>query len=263
MSKTKLMGILNITPDSFYDGNQYMDLDVALNRAVEIYRQGADILDVGGESTRPGSNPVDEEEEKRRVVPIIREIKRSIPIPISIDTKKPSVALAAIEAGASLLNDVNGFRDSAMREIAVHHDIAICVMHMLETPKTMQNAPFYPEGILNHLKRFFDDRVNMLLKAGVKENKIILDPGIGFGKTVADNLEIVQNVQELKDLGYPLLVGVSRKSFMSKLLNKSSSELLAATLAINTLLVASGVDVIRVHDVQEHCDVIRLLHGMQ
>ena len=259
MKKTKLMGILNITPDSFYDGNRYFVQDTALKRAQEIYHQGADIIDIGGESTRPGANPVSADEEKQRVVPIIQHIKQNIPLPISIDTMKPAVALAAIEAGAAMINDVNGFRDPQMREIAAHYQVDVCVMHMRETPKTMQVNPLYPEGIIPHLCRFFDDQVNLLIKAGINTSQIILDPGIGFGKTVADNLEIIHNLQTLKGIGFPLLLGVSRKSFMSKLLNKPTSELLAATIAMNALVITAGVDIIRVHDIQEHRDIINLL----
>lgn len=263
MIKTKLMGILNVTPDSFYDGNQYFDINSAVKRGIEIYQQGANIIDIGGESTRPGSEKVDEQAELNRVIPVIHALKKAVPIPISIDTMKPTVALAAVKAGATIINDVNGFRDPEMREVASRHNVEVCVMHMLGEPKTMQLSPLYPNGIIFHLIEFFETQVSFLTQAGIQPNKIILDPGIGFGKTIADNLEIIHNLQRLKDIGFPLLVGVSRKSFMSKLLNKPSSELLAATLAINTLVISAGVDIIRVHDIREHDDVIKLLSRIE
>jgi dihydropteroate synthase len=263
MPKTKLMGILNVTPDSFYDGNSYFEINAAIERGIEIYRQGADILDIGGESTRPGSNQVHEQEEIERVIPVIQSLKQHISIPISIDTTKPSVALAAVEAGATMINDINGFRNPKMREIASLTGVEVCVMHMLGEPKTMQLNPLYPNGILFHLLQFFEAQISLLINAGIQQNKIILDPGIGFGKTIADNLEIIHNLHQLKDIGFPLLVGVSRKSFMSKLLNKPSSELLAATLAMNVLVISAGVDIIRVHDIREHDDVIQLLSHIE
>lgn len=263
MSKTKLMGILNVTPDSFYDGNRHFDVSAAIKRGIEIYQHGADIIDIGGESTRPGSDPVNESEELQRVIPVIQELIKHISIPISIDTMKPSVALAAIEAGASMINDVSGFRHPNMREIASHFAVEVCVMHMFGEPKTMQLKPVYPNGVILDVLKFFDTQISLLLKAGIKQNKIILDPGIGFGKTIADNLEIIHNLHKFKELGFPLLVGVSRKSFMSKLLNKPSSELLAATLVMNALVITTGVDIIRVHDIQEHADVIKLLYHIE
>jgi len=263
MPKTRLMGILNVTPDSFYDGNRYFDEQAALRRGVDIYQEGADIVDIGGESSRPGAGQVTEAEELARVIPVIRSLKKQIPIQISIDTTKPSVALAALHAGASLINDVSGFNNPEMREVAAKFDVEVCVMHMLRTPQTMQQHPEYPEGIINHLLKFFDAQIELLVKSGVKKNKIIIDPGIGFGKTVADNLEIIHNLQRLKHIGFPLLVGVSRKSFMSRLLNKSASELLTATLAMNAIVIASGADIIRVHDIREHCDVIKLLSSLE
>jgi dihydropteroate synthase len=263
MSKIKLMGILNVTPDSFYDGNRYFDHEVAIKRGVEIYQEGADIIDIGGESTRPGSVQVNEEEERERVTTVIQNLKTKVPIPLSIDTMKPLVAEAALKAGASLINDVSGFNHPKMREIAAEFNAEVCIMHMLQTPQTMQDAPFYPEGIISHLLSFFDKQITLLIKAGVKENKIIIDPGIGFGKTVADNLEIIHNLQRLKPIGFPLLVGVSRKSFMSKLINKPASDLLNATLTMNTIAILSGADIIRVHDIKEHYDVINLLSHIE
>lgn len=259
---TKLMGILNVTPDSFFDKGHYFSPDKAIERGNAIYREGADILDIGGESTRPGSTPVTLEEELNRVIPVIQSLHSTIPIPISIDTNKPKVAHAAIEAGATFLNDVCGFQNPEMQEIAATTGLDICVMHMQGTPQNMQKDPHYSDGVISSLLQWFEGQISCLLKRGVKEKQIILDPGIGFGKTVDDNLKIIQNLAQLKALGFPLLVGISRKSFMGKILNKKPPELLPATLAVNTLLINANVDIIRVHDVLEHRDVIILLKAL-
>lgn len=249
------MGILNITPDSFYDKSRQSCLDDAITTACRMKEEGADILDIGGESTRPGANDVSEDEELNRVIPVIKGIKEKIDIPISIDTKKSAVAREAIKAGATIINDVTGFDDPEMVALAAENDLDICVMHMLGTPKTMQVNPHYEFGIISHLLQWFDEKVNVLIRAGVKSERIILDPGIGFGKTVDDNLKIIHNLSSLKQLGFRMLLGVSRKSFLSKILGKPTGELLNATVAVNAFAVASNVDIIRVHDVKEHREV--------
>lgn len=253
----KLMGILNVTPDSFYAPSRAMDMERALERAKQIYSEGADILDIGGESTRPNATPVPEAEELQRVIPIIKALKGLLPL--SIDTFKPRVAAEALKAGAEIINDVSGFTDPSMRALAAESGVTICVMHMQGNPINMQQNPHYPNGIIPELLSWFKIQIELLLKAGVKEKQIILDPGIGFGKTVAHNLEIIENLAVLKAMGFPLLVGVSRKSFMAKILGKNSAELLPATLAMNTALLLAGVDIIRVHDIGEHRDVMNLM----
>lgn len=256
MFKTLVMGIVNATSDSFYPPSRFYDPEEAVRYALKLAGEGADILDIGGESTRPGSEGVALDEELRHAVPIIKELKKSISIPISIDTRKPEVAAAAVEAGAALINDVEGFQNPQMQEIASSSGVQICVMHMRGTPETMQRDPFYEEGIIPHLERWFEERINMLLKSGIKETQIILDPGVGFGKTIADNFKILQNLHRLKAIGFPLLLGISRKSFMGK----SSTERLPGTLALNSLAINEKVDIIRVHDVSEHRAVVDLLH---
>lgn len=258
------MGILNVTPDSSFDQGRWFDPFLAIQRGIQIYQEGADFLDIGGESTRPGASPVLEEEELRRVIPVLKELKQQIPIPISIDTTKPRVAEAALQAGASMINDVSGFGNPAMRALAVESAAPICVMHMQGSPQTMQNNPTYPEGIIPHLLNWFNQQIEELQQAGVSKEQIILDPGIGFGKTVADNIEIVHNLRQIKALGFPVLIGLSRKSFLGKLIGKTSyKELLSATLAVNTLAIAQAqVDIIRVHDVGEHRDILELLKGL-
>lgn len=265
--KTQLVGILNATPDSFYDKSRFFDVESAVARGLLIFSEGADIIDIGGESTRPRTvytNPdavrVSVSEELKRVIPVITRLKQLVSIPLSIDTMKPEVAATAVEAGASWINDVSGFRHPEMRNIAASTGVKICVMHMQGDPQTMQLNPHYEEPIIEHLKFWFADALEKLIQAGVKEQNIVIDPGIGFGKTVAHNLEIIHNLHQLKSLGFPVLIGVSRKSFMSKILNRLTTELLPATLAMNTIAILSHVDYIRVHDVQEHRDIINLLN---
>jgi dihydropteroate synthase len=256
MSQTQLMGILNVTPDSCVDQGRWVEPTLAIQRGIQIFREGADWLDIGGESTRPGASPVPEAEELKRVIPVLKALKQEISIPISIDTMKAKVAEAAIEAGASLINDVSGFRALDMRQVAAQSQLPICVMHMQETPSTMQLNPFYPDGIISFLLDWFKIRIDLLLASGVQEKNIILDPGIGFGKTVADNVEIVHNLHKIKALGFPVLMGLSRKSFLGKIVNKTYPDLLPISLAVNTLAIQAQIDIIRVHDVSEHRDVI-------
>jgi dihydropteroate synthase len=259
MAHTQLMGILNITPDSCFDQGRWFDQTLAIQRGIQIFHEGADWLDIGGESTRPGASPVSETEELRRVLPVIKSLKQEISIPISIDTMKAKVAEAAIEAGASLINDVSGFCDPAMRQVAASAQVPICVMHMHETPLTMQNHPVYPQGVIPFLLDWFKKRIDLLLASGIQERNIILDPGVGFGKTVADNVEIVQNLYQIKALGFPLLLGLSRKSFLGKIIHKSYPDLLPVSLAVNTLAILAEVEIIRVHDISEHRDIINLM----
>lgn len=253
------MGILNITPDSFYEGGRHLDCEKAVQCGLDLFAAGADLVDIGGESTRPGSAAISAQEELQRVIPVIKELRRKSPLPLSIDTKKARVASAAIEAGANWINDISGFRDPDMRSLAAQTGATLCVMHMQGTPETMQQNPHYPEGVVSHLLHFFDEQLELLIKAGVKREKIILDPGIGFGKTVADNLQILHNLPKFKAKGFPVLLGLSRKSFMQRILNRPASEMLAGTLACNTLAFLEGVDFLRVHDVREHRDMITLM----
>ncbi len=263
MQKPKLMGILNVTPDSFYDKGQYQDSDDAIRRGITMYQQGADIIDIGGESTRPGAAHTEENEELKRVIPVIKGLKEKVPVPLSIDTMKPRVAEEAIKAGANWINDVTGFAHPDMRALAASSGAKICIMHMLGSPRMMQRNPHYAEGIILSLLKYFEEQIEKLLQSGVKEEQITLDPGIGFGKTVDDNIKILHNIQAVKSLGFPVLLGISRKSFMGTILNKPAKSLLTATLAVNTLALAEYVDVIRVHDIAEHRDVIDIIHYLE
>lgn len=256
MSKTQLMGIINVTPDSFHEGSRALEMEKAIAKAVQFEQEGADIIDIGGESTRPQSSRVSEEEELRRVIPIIKELKHTLSIPISIDTIKPNVARAAVEAGATLINDVTGFSHPDMIQLAKETHLDICVMHMRGTIETMQIDPSYPNGVVPTLNQWFKEKINLLTDQGIDPKRIILDPGIGFGKTIAHNLEIIHNLPEFKMLGFRLLVGLSRKWFLGQILKKPTQELLPATLTANTIAIINKVDVIRVHDVKEHRSVI-------
>ena len=262
MQKTRLMAILNATPDSFFAASRTIGLEEAIAKGQKMATDGADIIDIGGESTRPGAETVSTEEELKRVIPLIESLAQSLKIPLSIDTMKPKVAAAAIKAGATFINDVGGFQDAAMVEIAAQTKVDICVMHMRGTPGTMQNQPFYEEGIIAHLLRWFEERVEFLTRCGIENQRIFLDPGIGFGKTVADNLLILENLAQLRALGFPILLGVSRKSFLSKITNFPSSELLAATVAANVFALGKGVDILRVHDVNEHRQAIDVFEAL-
>jgi dihydropteroate synthase len=259
---TKLMGIVNTTPDSFYANSRCVTEQSAIQRGIEMYEQGADILDIGGESSRPKAAVVTEEEELERVLPVIKALSQSVPIPLSIDTVKVKVAEEALKAGASFINDITGFQNPDMCRLAAESGVQICVMHMQGNPATMQQNPNYPQGITSFLKQWFQTKIESLLSLGVQEKQIILDPGIGFGKTVADNLEIIDNLSLFKAIGLPLLLGISRKSFMGKILNKPAAELLPGTIAINAVAIMRKVDIIRVHDVNEHRAIINLLDSL-
>ena len=256
MAKTKLVGILNITPDSYYESSRTLDIDTAVAKALQIEADGADILDIGGESTRPGSPLVSEKEELSRVIPVIEHLRHKLSIPISIDTIKPNVAKAAVEAGASMISDITGFSHPDMIGLAQKKDLDICVVHMQGTPETMQQNPCYPDGVVHSLMQWFKEKIILLTNQGINPERIILDPGIGFGKTVADNLEIVHNLPEFKQLGFRLFLGMSRKWFLGQILKKTTNDLLPATLAVNTIAIFNHVDMIRVHDVKEHRDII-------
>lgn len=251
------MGVLNVTPDSFSDGGRFFDRDLAVRRAIEMAVEGADIIDVGGESTRPGSKEVPVEEEIRRVVPVIEKLAGSIKAEISVDTRKSMVAEAALKAGASIINDVSGLRhDKDMARIAAKYGAAMILMHMRGTPENMQDSPEYSD-LIGEIKNSLRSSSDEAFKAGVNKDSIAIDPGIGFGKTVEHNLEILNRLEEFKDLGLPLCIGVSRKSFIGKLLDKPVAEdRLAGTIATCVAAVMKGARIIRAHDVKAVKDAI-------
>jgi dihydropteroate synthase len=254
-----VMGIVNVTPDSFSDGGRYLDADAAVAHAIELAREGATILDVGGESTRPGAEPVGEAEERRRVVPVIEQLRARLPeVRVSIDTCKASVAAAALDAGADLVNDVTALRgDPEMAPLVAERGVEVCLMHMLGEPRTMQNDPRYGE-VVSDVAAFLHDRVAFAVSEGVEEERILLDPGIGFGKTVAHNLELLRRLDEIVALGRPVLVGTSRKSFLGRLTGREVEDRLAGTIATNVMAFERGARIFRVHEVAPVLDALKV-----
>jgi dihydropteroate synthase len=257
--RTVIMGILNVTPDSFYDGGRYARAEAAVQRALQMVQDGADIVDIGGESTRPGSQPVPEEEELRRVLPVIEAVRGQVDVPISIDTTKSRVAERALQAGACMVNDISGLGfDPRMAEVVARHGALCCVMHILGTPQTMQLNPQY-EDVVRDISRYFEERLALAERAGIPRENIWLDPGIGFGKTVEHNLEILRRLREFTAFGLPILIGTSRKSFIGKILGDlPPEERLEGTAATVAIAIMNGANAVRVHDVREMVRVARM-----
>jgi dihydropteroate synthase len=250
VSDFRVMGVVNVTPDSFSDGGLFLDRKAALEHARELERQGAAILDIGGESTRPGASPVPEEEELRRVVPVMEALSQGgSRAQISIDTSKPAVARAALQAGATLVNDVTAFRgDPEMAELVAGGGADCCLMHMLGEPRTMQEDPRY-EDVVSEVAAFLEERMEFAIAHGVPEERIMLDPGIGFGKTLTHNLELLGRLDEVVALGRPVVIGTSRKSFLGRLTGRDIGDRVPATIATNVIAYLAGAQVFRVHDV--------------
>jgi dihydropteroate synthase len=256
-----VMGIVNVTPDSFSDGGKFFAREAAIRHALLLADQGADILDVGGESTRPYSDAVSAAEELSRVVEVVREICRQTTIPVSIDTSKAEVAEAALEAGAEIINDVTGLEgDPQMLAVAARTGAGVCAMHMQGTPLTMQENPAY-QNVVEEILEYLRARQRVLLEAGIANEKICLDPGIGFGKTHQHNLTLLANSHRFHELAAPLLVGHSRKGFVGKVLRDKETDRTAATVGVSMMLATRGVQVLRVHDVQETSQALRLFEA--
>ncbi len=253
-----IMGILNVTPDSFSDGGRHFDPQTALDAALRMEDDGADIIDVGGESTRPYSRVVPVDEELQRVIPVLEKLQPRLKIPISIDTSKAAVAAAAIDVGAEIINDVTGLEgDPDMARLAVQRNVGVCVMHMRGTPQTMQDDPRYRD-VVAEIHDYLVARLQFCLDLQIPQERICLDPGIGFGKTHEHNVTLVREVHRFLDIGCPLLVGHSRKGFIGHLLGDKEADRMAATLGVSLALAASGVDVLRVHDVRETFEAVKL-----
>jgi dihydropteroate synthase len=259
LSNPQVMGILNVTPDSFSDGGQFIAPDAALIQAKQMVADGAAIIDVGGESTRPGADIISIEEEISRVVPVIEAIQAEIDIPISIDTSKPEVMRAAIDAGVGLINDVQALQVDGALQAAVELDVPVCLMHAQGTPQTMQDNPQY-DAVVSEVTKFLVERVAVCEQAGISRDKLIIDPGFGFGKRAKHNLLLMKHLDVLVQQGLPVLIGVSRKSMISKLLNVSIEERLAASLALSALAVWQGAKIIRSHDVRETVHAIMMIN---
>ena len=256
------MGVLNVTPDSFSDGGQFFDTSAAVKRAHELVRQGADIIDIGGESTRPNAAPVPEAEELHRVLPVIAELAGEVACPISIDTQKPAVARAALEAGASIVNDIAANRsEPEMWEVVAQFGAGYIAMHMQGTPQTMQQAPRYGD-VVAEVNQFFEQLLPRLAAAGIRSEQTVLDVGIGFGKTLEHNLELLGSLNRFTTFARPVLLGVSRKSFIGKLLGAELHDRLPAALACATLAMEMGVQIIRTHDVAQTHQALRMAEAI-
>ncbi len=261
MDRTRVMGVLNVTPDSFSDGGLHFEYDAAVRRGLEIVEQGADLIDVGGESTRPGSDPVPADEEWRRVGRVIETLTSKVDTPLSIDTMKPEIAERALRAGASIVNDVSGMQDPALVRVAAQARAGVVAMHMLGNPKTMQQDPRYAD-VLREVKAFLADRIAALTTAGVVSETIAIDPGIGFGKSLEHNLALLRGMGELAALGHPLVVGVSRKSFIGRLGAGAPGHRLPGSVAAAAFAVTRGAQVVRAHDVVETVAAMRVVDAL-
>lgn len=257
--RTFIMGVLNVTPDSFSDGGAFLDKAKAIERAHEMADEGADIIDVGGESTRPGALDVPAAEEISRVIPVIEGISKKLDIPVSVDTRKAEVAREALKAGASIINDVSGLHhDKELAVVAAKAGAVIILMHMKGEPRDMQQNPVY-KNLMQEVRSGLEDSIGIAKKAGVKEEDIIIDPGIGFGKTIEHNLEILRRLAELKARGRPICVGISRKSFIGKILGLANpADRLIGTIAASVIAVENGANLLRVHDVKEAVQAVRM-----
>ncbi|MDH4258900.1 MAG: dihydropteroate synthase [Gammaproteobacteria bacterium] len=256
-----VMGVLNVTPDSFSDGGRFVALPAALAQAERMAHEGAAIIDVGGESTRPGAAPVDVGEELRRVIPVVEKLVERIQLPVSVDTSKPEVMRAAIAAGASMINDVYALREPGAIDTVAKSEVAICLMHMQGEPRTMQKEPRYAD-VLVEVRDFLRGRVARCVDAGIAASRLVIDPGFGFGKTVEHNLELLRRLRELAADGCPVLAGLSRKSMIDKLTGRTDGERLGGSLALAMLAILGGARIVRAHDVGPTVDAIRIVTAM-
>jgi dihydropteroate synthase len=253
-----IMGVVNVTPDSFYDGGRYSDPAAAVAHAVRLVEEGADLLDVGAESTRPGADVINEAEEYRRAIPVVTAVAKAVSVPISVDTSKAAVARAALDAGAVLVNDVTALRgDPAMVDVVARAGAGIVLMHMQGTPQTMQQAPHY-DDVVEEIMAFFEERIRFAMAHGIVRRQIILDPGIGFGKLLAHNLVLLAQLRGFLQFMCPLLVGVSQKAFLGQLVNRPVQERQWATAAAVAMAVDRGAGILRVHDVRAMKDVVQV-----
>jgi dihydropteroate synthase len=258
-----IMGVLNVTPDSFSDGGQFFEPDKAIEHGLKMVADGAAIIDIGGESTRPGSAPVSTKEQMERVVPVIKALCKKVNVPISIDTQNFEVAKAALDAGATMINDITALSDERIGRLAVEQQVPVILMHMQGTPKTMQIEPRY-DGVVGEVRQFLLDRATQAEDFGIPKERIFIDPGFGFGKTLEHNILLLRNISKFVNTGYRVLAGTSRKSFIGKLTGKENpAERIFGTAATVTLCAAAGVSIVRVHDVAEMADVVKIVHAIQ
>jgi len=261
--RTLIMGILNVTPDSFSDGGRFAEYGPAVERAFELISAGADILDIGGESTRPGSDPVATEFELSRVIPVIRAVREKSAIPISIDTTKSEVALQALAAGADIINDVSSLRfDPKMARVAARSGVPVIFMHMLGVPRTMQKNPVYA-SLVSEIIAFLEERIRFAVESGIDRGQIVIDPGIGFGKTVAHNMSIIGRLEAFACMDRPILLGASRKRFIGSVLGRLEGERELGTAVVNSLAIAGGAHMVRVHDVAFHREAVTMADAVR
>lgn len=259
--RPRLMGVLNVTPDSFSDGGLFLDAERALDHAWAMVEEGADLIDIGGESTRPGAEPVPLDEEIRRVIPLVETLAPRLPVAVSVDTSKPDVMAAAIAAGAGMINDVTGLRDPQSRAVlAAAPTVAVCIMHMQGEPRSMQKSPVYAD-VVSEIRAFFLERLACCDGDGIDRRRVVLDPGFGFGKTVAHNYVLLRDLPELVEIGQPVLVGLSRKSMLGRVTGRDTADRLSASVAAATLAAHAGAHLIRVHDVAATRDAMAIVQA--
>ncbi len=257
-SRTHIMGILNVTPDSFSNGGKFFEPEKAIERGLEMVEQGADIIDIGAESTRPGAEPVSVEEELKRLIPVLEGLLKKVDVPISVDTYKSSIAETALKAGAHLINDISGLRfDSKMKKVVAKFQVPVVIMHIKGEPRNMQQNPYY-EDLIGEIYGYLDESIRIAEEAGIKRNDVIVDPGIGFGKRLQDNYEIIRRLSEFLRLGCPILIGPSRKSFIGTVLDLPPDQRLEGTLAAVAIGIQNGAHIVRVHDVKEVSQASRI-----
>ncbi len=256
-----VMGIVNVTPDSFSDGGRYASTEKAVAHALQLVADGAHILDIGGESTRPNATPVGLEEELDRVIPVIERLSREVDVPLSIDTYKPQVMRAAVQAGAAIINDIRGLQEPEAVQAAAEGDAGICIMHMQGTPQTMQQNPQY-ENVVQEVKGFLQERLEACLAQGIAAERVVLDPGFGFGKRTVHNLALLNGLPDILALGRPLLVGLSRKSVLGQIVGSDVDQRLHASLAASVIAVMKGGRIVRVHDVKATVDALKVVDAV-
>jgi len=261
LSRPLVMGIVNVTPDSFSDGGQHFQRDAALAHAHQLIAEGADIIDIGGESTRPGAQPIGVQEELDRVLPIIEGL-RGAPVPISIDTCKPQVMQAAIAADVQMVNDINALQDAAAMNAVATGNVAVCLMHKQGNPQTMQTQPQY-QNVVAEVGEFLRERIAAAEAAGIRREHIVIDPGFGFGKTLAHNLDLLRRLDKLRELGVPVLAGLSRKSMLGALTGREAGDRVAASVAAALIAVQNGASIVRVHDVRETVDALKIWNAVK
>ena len=258
LSRPHVMGIVNVTPDSFSDGGKFASTNLAVEHALKLIAEGADILDIGGESTRPNAQPVSLEDELSRVIPVIEALSKISTVPLSIDTYKPEVMRQAIAAGADIVNDVRALQEPSALEIVARSNVGVCLMHMQGTPQTMQLEPYYAD-VVSEVRQFLVERMHAVLAQGIAKNRILLDPGFGFGKTRAHNIALIQHLDKFTEIGQPLLVGLSRKSVLGSIAGGDEGQRLYASLAASVISAMKGAKILRVHDVKATVEALKIV----